>query len=83
MIRRRSLVFVVSDFISAPGWEKPLAQLANRHDVIAVRLTDPLEVRLPDLGLITFQDAESGEQLFVDTHDKGFRAPLRRGGRSA
>lgn len=73
MIRRRSLVFVVSDFISAPGWEKPLAQLANRHDVIAVRLTDPLEVRLPDLGLITFQDAESGEQLFVDTHDKGFR----------
>jgi uncharacterized protein (DUF58 family) len=73
MIRRRSLVFVVSDFISAPGWEKPLALLANRHDVIAVRLTDPLEVRLPDLGLITFQDAESGEQLFVDTHDKGFR----------
>lgn len=74
MIRRRSLVFVVSDFISTPGWEKPLGQLANRHDVIAVRLTDPLEVRLPDLGLITFQDAESGDQLFVDTHDKGFRA---------
>ena len=74
MIRRRSLVFVVSDFISAPGWEKPLSQLASRHDVIAVRLTDPLEVRLPDLGLITFQDAESGDQLFVDTHDKGFRA---------
>jgi uncharacterized protein (DUF58 family) len=74
MIRRRSLIFIVSDFISAPGWEKPLAQLANRHDVIAVRLTDPLEVRLPDLGLLTFQDAEGGEQLFVDTHDKGFRA---------
>ncbi len=74
MIRRRSLVFVVSDFISPPGWEKPLSQLANRHDVIAVRLTDPLEVRLPDLGLITFQDAENGDQLFVDTHDKGFRA---------
>lgn len=74
MIRRRSLIFVVSDFISPPGWEKPLSQLANRHDVIAVRLTDPLEVRLPDLGLITFQDAESGDQLFVDTHDRGFRA---------
>lgn len=73
MIRRRSLIFVVSDFISPPGWEKPLSQLANRHDVIAVRLTDPLEVRLPDLGLITFQDAESGDQLFVDTHDRGFR----------
>jgi uncharacterized protein (DUF58 family) len=74
MIRRRSLIFVVSDFISAPGWEKPLSQLANRHDVIAVRLTDPLEMRLPDLGLLTFQDAESGDQLFVDTHDRGFRA---------
>jgi uncharacterized protein (DUF58 family) len=74
MIRRRSLVFVVSDFITAPGWEKPLGQLASRHDVIAVRLSDPLEMRLPDLGLLTFQDAESGEQIFVDTHDRGFRS---------
>lgn len=74
MIRRRSLIFIVSDFISAPGWEKPLALLSSRHDVIAVRLSDPLETRLPDLGLLTFQDAESGEQVFVDTHDKGFRA---------
>ena len=74
MIRRRSLIFIVSDFISPPGWEKPLNQLACRHDVIAVRLTDPLEMRLPDLGLLTFQDAENGEQLFVDTHDKNFRA---------
>ena len=74
MIRRRSLVFIVSDFISSPGWEKPLAQLASRHDVIAVRLSDPLETRLPDLGLLTFQDAESGEQVFVDTHDRGFRS---------
>ncbi len=73
-IRRRSLVFVVSDFISAPGWEKNLTLLAMRHDVIAVRLTDKLETRLPDLGLLTFQDAESGEQLFVDTHDRGFLA---------
>lgn len=74
IIRRRSLVFVVSDFISAPGWEKPLSRLAMRHDVVAVRLTDPLETRLPDVGFLTFQDAESGEQLFVDTHDRGFRA---------
>ena len=50
-----------------------MAQLSNRHDVITVRLSDPLDVRLPDLGLLTFQDAESGEQIFVDTHDKGFR----------
>ncbi|HWY63549.1 MAG TPA: DUF58 domain-containing protein [Rhizomicrobium sp.] len=74
VIRRRSLIFVVSDFFSAPGWEKPLGQLASRHDVIAVRLSDPLEVHLPDLGLLTFQDAESGEQVFVDTHDRGFRS---------
>ncbi len=70
---RRSLVFVVSDFISAPGWGTPLAHLAQRHDVVAVRLYDPLEMNLPDLGLVVMQDAETGEQLFVDTHDKGFR----------
>jgi len=72
-IRRRSLVFVISDFISAAGWEKSLTLLAMRHDVIAVRLTDPLEIRMPDLGFLTFQDAESGEQLFVDTNDRGFQ----------
>ncbi|HEY2011421.1 MAG TPA: DUF58 domain-containing protein [Rhizomicrobium sp.] len=73
LVRRRSLVFVVSDFISAAGWERPLTALAVRNDVIAVRLTDPLEAWLPDLGFMTFQDAESGEQIFVDTSDKGFR----------
>ncbi|MET0961552.1 MAG: DUF58 domain-containing protein [Noviherbaspirillum sp.] len=72
-IARRSLLFVISDFISAPGWEKPLAQLSQRHEVLAVRLYDPLEQDLPDLGFVTMQDAESGEQLFVDTHDRGFR----------
>jgi uncharacterized protein (DUF58 family) len=74
MIKRRSLVFVVSDFISLPGWEDPLARLAQRHDVIAIRLYDPLEIELPDLGLILMQDAETGEQLYVDTHDRGFRS---------
>jgi uncharacterized protein (DUF58 family) len=70
---RRSLMFVVSDFISAPGWTEPLARLAQRHDVVAVRLYDPMEMELPDLGLLVIQDAESGEQVFVDTHDRGFR----------
>jgi uncharacterized protein (DUF58 family) len=70
---RRSLVFVVSDFISTPGWAEPLAHLAQRHDVVAVRLYDPMEMELPDLGLLVIQDAETGEQLFVDTHDRGFR----------
>jgi uncharacterized protein (DUF58 family) len=71
---RRSLMFVVSDFISAPGWEEPLAHLAQRHDVVAVRLYDPMEMAMPDLGLLLVQDAETGEQVFVDTHDRGFRA---------
>jgi uncharacterized protein (DUF58 family) len=73
VIRRRSLIFVLSDFISAPGWDKPLAQLAQRHEVVAVRLHDPLEQELPDIGLMLMQDAETGEQLFVDTGDKAFR----------
>lgn len=73
VIRRRSLVFIVSDFISRPGWGETLAHLARRHEVIAVRLYDPLEMELPDLGLLVIQDSETGEQIFVDTHDKGFR----------
>jgi uncharacterized protein (DUF58 family) len=73
IVKRRSLVFLVSDFISAPGWAKPLALLARRHEVLAVRLYDALEMELPDLGLFVMQDAETGEQLFVDTHDRGFR----------
>jgi uncharacterized protein (DUF58 family) len=73
VMRRRSLVFIVSDFISAPGWAKPLAHLALRHEIVAVRLYDPLEMELPDLGLLVMQDAETGEQLFVDTHDRAFR----------
>src|SRR5260221_8624201 len=72
-VARRSMVFLVSDFIRAPGWEKPLAQLASRHEVVAVRLYDPLEHELPDAGMLVMQDAETGEQLFVDTADRGFR----------
>ncbi len=73
ILRRRSLVFLVSDFISRPGWAPLLAHLGQRHEVVAVRLHDPLESALPDLGLFMVQDAESGEQVFVDTHDTGFR----------
>lgn len=73
VMARRSLVFVVSDFLSKPGWAQPLARLAQRHEVVAVRLTDPLERSLPDLGLLVMQDAETGEQVFVDTHDRAFR----------
>ncbi len=72
-IKRRSLVFVVSDFFSEPGWEKPLAWLAQRHETVAVRLYDPLEMDMPDIGLVSMRDAETGETLLVDTHDRGFR----------
>ncbi|MCC7484762.1 MAG: DUF58 domain-containing protein [Burkholderiales bacterium] len=73
VIKRRSVVFLVSDFIGAPGWSRGLALLARRHEVVAVRLYDPLEMALPDLGLVLMRDAETGEQLFVDTHDARFR----------
>ena len=73
LIGRRSLVFVLSDFISKPGWSRPLSQMARRHEVLAVRLYDPLEMEIPDLGLVVVQDAETGEQLFVDTSERGFR----------
>ncbi|MBL8384400.1 MAG: DUF58 domain-containing protein, partial [Burkholderiales bacterium] len=72
-IPRRSLVFVLSDFISRPGWEAALARLTQRHEVVAVRLYDPLEMDLPDLGMVLMRDAETGEQILVDTHDSGFR----------
>lgn len=72
-IKKRSLVFIVSDFISVPGWERSLRLLAQRHEVIAIRLSDPRETTLPDVGHIVLEDAETGEQLFVDTSDKKFR----------
>ena len=72
-IKKRSLVFIISDFISAPGWERPLALLNQRHEVMAVRLWDPGEIELPDVGEVVMEDAETGEQLYVDTHDPRFR----------
>jgi uncharacterized protein (DUF58 family) len=81
VMKRRALVFVLSDFISAPGWQDALTRLAQRHEVVAVRLFDPLEMALPGdagLGLVTLQDAESGEQIFVDAGDAHFRARYAR-----
>ncbi len=72
-IKGRSLIFIVSDFIGEPGWERPLKLLNQRHEVLAVRLWDPREIELPDIGAIIMEDAETGEQLYVDTHDRQFR----------
>lgn len=72
-IKKRSLIFVISDFISTPGWERSLSLLGQRHEVIAIRLWDPREVNLPDVGHVILEDSETGEQIYVDTHDKNFR----------
>ena len=77
MIKKRSLVFIISDFISAPGWDRPLTLLNQRHEVLAVRLWDPRETDLPDIGPIYMEDAETGEQLYVDTHDRIFRTRFK------
>lgn len=74
LMRGRCAVALVSDFISEPGWERPLGVLGQRHDVLAVRLVDPLERAWPDIGLVTLSDPETGETLQVDTQQPGFRA---------
>ena len=73
IFKRRSVIFVVSDFFTAPGWERPLGMLSRRHEVVAVRLEDPRERELPDIGLVAMNDAETGESVYVDTHDARFR----------
>jgi uncharacterized protein (DUF58 family) len=64
---------VISDFICAPGWERTLNLLNQRHEVLTVRLWDPRETELPDIGMVVMEDAETGDQMYVDTHDRGFR----------
>ena len=80
-IKKRSLIFVISDFISSPGWDHPLHLLNRRHDVLAIRLWDPREVELPDVGPIILEDAETGEQVYVDTHDRKFRQQFQEAAR--
>ncbi len=71
--RRRSLIFVISDFIGNADWESALTRLNHRHEVVALRIIDQMEVVLPDLGLVLIEDAETGEQLLADTSDPLFQ----------
>ena len=71
--KRRSIVFLISDFFSVPGWERPLTLLSRRHELVAIRAYDKRETELPDAGLIVVEDAETGEQIFVDTSSLAFR----------
>lgn len=82
-VKRRSLIFVVSDFICLPGWDRALDRLNRKHEVVAVRIWDPRETDLPDVGVVLVEDSETGTQMIVDTGDRGFRrrfheAALRR-----
>ncbi len=72
LLTRRSIVFILSDFL-AEDYMKPLRVASKRHDVVAVTITDPRELSLPAIGLIELQDAETGEEVLVDTGDAGWR----------
>jgi uncharacterized protein (DUF58 family) len=71
--RRRSVVFLVSDFLSA-GWERPLRIAVRRHDLVPVVVTDPMEEALPAVGLMLFEDVETGEVIEFDTSGQGAAA---------
>ncbi len=80
MQKRRAVVFVVSDFM-AEDYEMPLRIANRRHDVIAVAVTDPREEALPDVGLLSVRDAETGREALIDTSDKEVRAAYHRAAR--
>lgn len=72
--RRRSIIFLISDFLDdLPSLKKPLSILSARHDVVAIKILDPRELGLPDMGLVELEDGETGEQLLVDTSSPEFR----------
>jgi uncharacterized protein (DUF58 family) len=74
LIRRPSLIVILSDFMTPAGWQQPLSALALRHEVIAALVTDPREGEIPDVGVVTFEDPESGQQILVDTRSMALRA---------
>jgi len=74
VLRRRAIVFLLSDFLADPaGYRAPLVVANRRHDVIAVALGDPLEREIGDVGLIALEDAETGAMAWVDTGDRAWR----------
>ena len=80
--KRRSVAFVVSDFF-AEGYERALSLAAAKHDVIPVMLVDPRDEELPDVGLATFEDLETGEEVVVDTSDPRVRDHYKKSMRAA
>lgn len=76
ILRRRATVFILSDF-QDDNYQRRLAAFARRHDVIALTIVDPAELSLPDIGLATFQDAETGELILLDTSAKATQDAFR------
>lgn len=79
LAKRRSLIVVISDLIGTGDWERPLLRLAHRHEVVALRVVDAADDAIPDAGLVVVEDAETGEQLLVDSGDPWFRSRFRDG----
>ena len=77
LIRRPSLVIIISDFLADPGWEQPMKTLSLRHDVVAARVSDPREGEIPAIGVVTFEDPETGRQVDIDTGNKRLRERYR------
>ena len=78
-LARRCLVVVISDFIGTGEWQRPLFRLAHRNEVVALRIVDGADDALPEVGLIVVEDAETGEQILVDSADPWFRTRFRDG----
>lgn len=76
LLRKRSLVFVLSDFRSA-GWDKPLVKLAQKNDVVAIRIQDDLDAHLPEIGVVPFVDCESGLKMSLPTSSPKFQKEWR------
>jgi uncharacterized protein (DUF58 family) len=76
LLRHRSIVVILSDFI-ASGWDRPLRRLAARHEVVAITVDDPREHHLPESGWIEMLDAESGRRVLVDTGSRDVRERVR------
>ena len=77
LARRRALVVVISDFIGDGDWGQSLLRLVLRHEVVALRVVDAADDELPDVGLVVVEDAETGEQLIIDSSDPMLRTRLR------
>ena len=74
LLKRRAIIFVVSDFLADPDSYRGVLTVANkRHDVVAVDVHDPLETEIADVGLLALEDAETGEVVWVDTSNKRWR----------